>query len=119
MHNRISIVYPRSWSETRRIFLILDDRWSKMITADDKRLAQREWVSISEQIKDLYKESVKRCHEEENKLKKLRSDYKKASSVDGPKLFAEMMSSGVNINFHNKVLKTAKKWMKKRRILKD
>jgi len=55
----------------------------------------------------------------QSELKKLRSDYKKASSVDGPKLFAEMMSSGVNINFHNKVLKTAKKWMKKRRILKD
>ena len=118
MHSRMPIKYPRSWTEARRIFKSLDVQWSNMKKHQDKRYRSREWIIIVGHLNHLYKMATEESMKVEKSLEAKREVYKSASIINKPYGFAAIMGTIVELNFHKKILRTTKLWMKTNRIPK-
>jgi len=106
MKNFIPITYPRNAGEARRIFAILDTRWTELINIPDRRRRAKEWIKLVRDVTQIHKESfehIELANSEVNKAKETCS-------------FVKIISSTVNLNFHQKNRRVLEKWMRSKKI---
>lgn len=106
MFERISLKYPRNWTETKRILKSLDIRWIESAKIQDKHRRIKEWINIARDANVFYKAA------KEREIMSLDAvEYVKENES-----FVKLMVETVNLNFHRKNLRTIESWMSSKKI---
>ena len=106
MVERVSLKYPRNWTETRRILNSLDFRWIESTKIKDKHRRLKEWISIARDANIFYRAAKE--HED------IAMDVVEYVKINEP--FIKLMVETVNLNFHKRNLRAIEVWMRSKKI---
>lgn len=106
MFQRVSIAYPKNWTETKQLLGSLEARWNLSMKITDKRQRMKEWLNIARDANFFYELSKD----------KERTAQDAVNYVKHNEPFVKLIVETVNLNFYKRNLRAIEQWMRTKKI---
>jgi hypothetical protein len=106
MDYRVSITYPRNWTETKNLLRSLDRRWEIAMRIPTKHHRMKEWINLSREANIFYKTSKEKVSILQEFVESIKDECS----------FADLVKQNINLNFHKRNVKIIEEWMMSKKM---